>query len=64
MQALFEGKEYVKVNVTGEVNVPQPKEEKVEEVQIKLEVIPVEEEKVEEPELIEVNPAEIEEKPE
>jgi hypothetical protein len=32
MQALFEGKEYVKVNVAGELNAPLPKEEKVEEV--------------------------------
>lgn len=67
MQALFEGKEYVKVNVTGDVHVPLPKVEKIEEVQIKLEVIPVEEAKVEEPEVIEVKPVEIdeiEEKPE
>lgn len=45
MQAVFEGKEYVKVNVNGELNLlPQPQEIKEELVPAPVEVV----EKVEE----------------
>lgn len=40
MQAVFEGKEYVKVNVNGELNLlPQPQEIKEELVPAPVEVV-------------------------